>query len=56
MVRYKKTAQHSVHPTWGTHRVIPAFCVALSFSRFGGESTLPPQAANAQPLGGQLPK
>jgi len=22
-------------------------CLALSFSRFGGESTLPPQAANA---------
>ncbi|MBE7535463.1 MAG: hypothetical protein HS124_07005 [Anaerolineales bacterium] len=24
-----------------------AFSAALSFSRFGGESTLPPQAANA---------
>jgi len=24
-----------------------AFCVASSFSRFGGESTLPPQAGNA---------
>jgi len=42
-----KTAQHSVQPTWGTHRVIWAVFVASSFFRFGGESTLPPQAANA---------
>jgi len=34
-----------VLPTWGTHRVILAFISALGFSRFGGESTLLPQAA-----------
>jgi len=29
-----------------------AFFLALSLFRFGGESTLPPQAAHAKPLGG----
>ena len=43
----RPAAQHGVQPTWGTHRVILAFCVAWSFSRFDRESTLPPQAANA---------
>jgi len=33
--------------TWGTRRVILAFLAAFGFFRFGGESTLPPQAANA---------
>ena len=42
-----KTAQHRVQPTWGTRLVILAFVSAGSLSRFGGEFTLPPQAANA---------
>lgn len=28
-----------------------SICLALGFSRFDGESTLPPTAANAKPLG-----
>ena len=43
----QNASQHRVQPTWGTRRVILAFCVALSLFRFDGESTLPPQAANA---------
>lgn len=40
-------AQHSVHPTLGTHRVILAFSWLSAFPRFDGESTLLPQAGNA---------
>ena len=47
IVVFQAVAQHGVQPTWGTHRVFLAFVVALNFSRFDGESTLPPQAANA---------
>jgi len=36
-----------VQPTWGTRRVIWAFFSLWAFHRFGGESTLRPQAANA---------
>ena len=47
MHQSKEAAQHRVQPTWGTRRVILSFFSAGSLSRFGGESTLPPQAANA---------
>ena len=43
----KNASQHRVQPTWGTRRVISSFLSAGSLSRFGGESTLSPQAANA---------
>jgi hypothetical protein len=39
-------AQHSVQLTVGTHRVLSIF-MALSFSRFDGESTIPSTAANS---------
>ncbi len=45
--RATAAAQHNVQPTWGTRRVILSFVSAESLSRFGGESPLPPQAANA---------
>jgi hypothetical protein len=43
LIRSSKAAEHSVQLTVGTRRVF----LALSFSRFEGESTLPPTAANA---------
>jgi hypothetical protein len=44
---FSKSAQHSVHPTWGTRRVFLSIFLASTESRFEGESTLPPQAGNA---------
>jgi hypothetical protein len=42
---FQQAPNTAVQPTWGTHRVIWSFFSAGSFSRFDGESTLPPQAA-----------
>jgi len=41
------SAQQSVQLTVGTRRVFQAFVWLWFFSRFDGESTLPPTAANA---------
>jgi hypothetical protein len=45
--RWVNAAQHSVHLTGGYAPRYLDICLALSFSRFDRESTLPPQAANA---------